>query len=120
MTRVLYRISRSACPAADRPWLDALFAESDAVDSGRARFVWLLGAWGMLIDRQVRRLDPRLVLAAVFCLALSLISGALWQAGYEGLSIDDDFYMAGVAVFVSALIGLSAAQLRRPYPDGWL
>ncbi len=64
MTRVLYRISRTACPVADRPWLDALFAESVAVASGPARFVWLLGAWGLLFDRHVRRLDPRLLLAA--------------------------------------------------------
>jgi hypothetical protein len=120
MTRVLYRISRSACPAADRPWLDALYAESDAVESGRARLVWLLGAWGMLMDRQARRLDPRLVLAAVLCLALSLVSAALWFTGYEGLSLDDDLYMAGSAIFIAALVGLSAAQLRRPYPDGWL
>lgn len=120
MTRVLYRISRAACPAADRPWLDALFAESDAVESGRTRLVWLFGAWGLLIDRQARRLDSRLLIAAALCLALSLASGALWFTGYEGLSLDDDFYMAGAAVFVSALVGLSAAQLRRPYQDRWL
>jgi hypothetical protein len=120
MTRVLYRISRSACPAADRPWLDALFAESDAVESGRARLVWLLGAWGMLMDRQAQRLDLRLIIGTAACLALSLVSGAFWFTGYEGLALDDDLYMAGSGIFIAALLGLSAAQLRRPYPDGWL
>jgi hypothetical protein len=120
MTRVLYRISRTACPVADRQWLDALFAESVAVASGPARFVWLLGAWGLLFDRHVRRLDPRLLLAAAICLALSLVFGAFWYTGYEGLALDDDLYMAGAAIFSSGLVGLSAAQLRRPFPDGWL
>jgi hypothetical protein len=119
MTRILYRISRGACPAADRPWLDALFAEIDAVESGRARFVWLLGAVGLLADRIVRRLDARLVLAAAVCLGLSITSSVLWFLGFEALALDDDLYMAGAAAFAVALVGLSILQMRRPVTDAW-
>jgi hypothetical protein len=118
MTRVLYRISRAACPATDRPWLDALFAEAGTVESGRDRLLWLLGALGLLVDRQARRLDPRLLIAAACCLALSLTSAAFWFTGYEGLTGEDDYSIAGTAVFVAALISLTALQFTRPFPKG--
>jgi hypothetical protein len=118
MTRVLYRISRSACPAVDRPWLDALFAEIDAIESGKARLLWIFGAVGLLLDRYVRRLDPRLMLAAVLCAGLSLASGVFWFTGYEGVTGEDDFYIMGAAIFASGLIALSAIQLTRPFMEG--
>jgi hypothetical protein len=119
VTRVLYRISRSACPAADRPWLDALFAELDAVDSASARLVWVLGAVGFVAHHHLGRLDGRLILAAVLCFVVSLLSGVIWFTGREILALDDDLYMAGTAIFASGLVALSVLQLKRPIPETW-
>jgi hypothetical protein len=119
MTRVLYRISRSACPAADRPWLDALFAELDAVDSTAGRLAWLLGAVGFVANRHLGRLDGKLVLVAAFCFVGSLLLGVIWLTGNEIFALDDDLYMAGAAIFASGLVALSVLQLKRPTPETW-
>jgi amino acid transporter len=119
VTRVLYRISRNACPAADRPWLDALFAELEAVESTPARLLWLLGAVGLVASRHIGRLDARLVFASALCLAVSLLSGAIWFSGSEVFALDDDLYMAAAAFFASGLVGLSVLQLRHPMPETW-
>jgi hypothetical protein len=121
MTRVLHGISRWACPAADRPWIDALFAELYAIESRRARLLWLLGAGSLLIDRFAARIAgallPRVMRAALLALAATAAFAALWLTGYEGLSLDDDFYMAFTAVFIACLFGLSVVHLRRQLWD---
>ena len=110
MTRVLHRLSRSACPAADRAWVDALFAELESVETGRARLLWLLGATHLVFDRYLAAL-----LSPVNLLLLAAAVLFSWMAisEYEGLAAEDDWYGPIAAIFVAALIAVSAVNLRR-------
>ena len=119
MTRVLYRISRTACPASDRPWLDALFAEIDAVETGWARFVWLAGALGLLANRHAQRLAAMISPAWLACFVAMIAFAALAFVEYEGFAIEDDWYPALVALFAAMLIALSVLNLRRPTSEVW-
>ncbi len=117
MTRVLHRISRSACPAADRPWVDALFAELETIDSGRARLLWLLGAAGLLFDRYTRLFVALVTPATALCFAATLVFGALAVTEYQGLVPEDDWYAILAALFTASLIGVSVVNLRRLTPS---
>ena len=119
MTRVLHRISRSACPAADRPWLDALFAEIDAVESGPDRLVWLLGAVGLLVNRHLRRVAGMVTPVWFACLAAALAFAWLGFIEYEGLAVEDDWYPALTATSFAALLGVSVINLRRHTIETW-
>ena len=113
MSRVLYRLSRRACPPADRPWVDALFAELEAVEPGRDRLLWLLGAAGLLLDRYVRLLSFSLSRASLICLAAALTFGWLAIIEYEGLAVEDDWYGPVAALSTAALVCVSFLNLRR-------
>ena len=110
MTRVLHRLSRRACPAVDRPWLDALFAELEAIETGRGRLLWLLGATHLVFDRYVAAL-----LSPVNLLLLAAAVFFAWMAimEYEGLAVEDDWYGPVAAIFVAGLIAVSVVNLRR-------
>lgn len=43
-TRLSRRIALAACPPRDRAWVEALFAELDAVDDSWSRLAWTMGA----------------------------------------------------------------------------
>lgn len=113
MTRVLHRLSRSACPPADRPWVDALFAELDTIESGRARLAWLLGATGLLADRYARRCFRLLTPANGLCFAATLVFGTMAVTEYQGLAPEDDWYAILAAIFAAGLISVSVLNLRR-------
>ena len=113
MTRLLYRLSRGACPAADRPWLDALFAELGAIQSSRARCVWLLGATGLLLDRYTRLLTAAASPASLLLAASALVFGWMALTEYEGLLPEDDWYGILAALFIISLISISVLNLRR-------
>ena len=113
MTRVLHRISRGLCPAADRRWVDALFAELDAIDSLRGRALWLLGAIGIMLDRNVWRLAAAVTPASMACLVAAVCFGALAIIEYEGLALEDDWYGPIAAGFAAGLIGVSVLNVRR-------
>jgi hypothetical protein len=110
VTRLLHRLSRSACPAGDRPWIDALFAELETIESGRARLLWLLGAGDLVLDRYIAAL---LTPASLLLLAAAAVFGWMAVTEYEGLAPEDDWYGVIAAAFTASLIGVSALNLRR-------
>ena len=120
MTRVLHRISRSACPPADRPWLDALFAEIDAVEPGGDRVVWLLGAFGLLAHRHLQRLAAVVTPVTLFCLLAAVVFAVMGVTEYEGFALEDDWYPAISTAFTTALVGVVLINLRRRPPQAWL
>jgi hypothetical protein len=119
MTRVLHRISRGACPAADRPWLDALFAELDAIEPGRARFVWLLGALGLVANRYLRRLSVLVTPAWLAWLIAALVFTWFGLIEFEGLTAEDDWNQVFAAAAFAAWFGVSVLNLRRRVADNW-
>jgi hypothetical protein len=114
MTRVLHRLSRYACPVADRPWLDALFAELETIDSGRARLLWLFGAAGLLCDRYGRLLAAATTPLSLALLALTGAFGGLAVTEYEGFAFEDDWYGPVAAFFATSLFAVTVLNLRRP------
>lgn len=119
MTRALLRISRAACPAADRRWFDALLAETAAVEPGRARFVWLLGALGFLANRYRRLFAAMITPAWLACLAATAALAYIAIIEYEGITSEDDWNFAFTAVAATVLIALSLINLRRHPPEAW-
>jgi hypothetical protein len=113
MTRALYRISRLACPAADHPWLDALFAEAEAIDSGRGRLLWLAGAAGLLFDRQARVLATLLSPLSLLLLCASVLCSWLALIEFEGLAPEDDWYGPAAAVLAGLLAAVSISRIKR-------
>jgi amino acid transporter len=114
MTRVLHRLSRNACPAAGRPWVDALFAEVEAIDSGRARLLWLLGAAGLLFDRYLRLFSAATTPLSLLLLATTAVFAWLAVTEYEGFAFEDDWYGLIAACFATSLVVVTAINLRRP------
>ena len=119
MTRILYRVSRTACPTSDRPWIDALFAELDAVEPARARLVWLLGALGFIAGRRSRRLTTLLSPAWLASLLAVFAFTFLAFIEYEGFLTEDDWYAALAAGAAAILIAASVHNLRRRPPEAW-
>lgn len=119
MTRVLYRISRTACPASDRPWLDALFAEIDAVETGGARLIWLFGVLGLLANRHAQRIATMITPAWLACFAAAIAFAVMGFIEYEGLVIEDDWYPAIAAFAATTLIALSVVNLKRHVSELW-
>ena len=119
MTNVLYRISRGVCPASDRQWLEALFAEADAVEPGPGRVLWLLGAFGLLTQRYVRRLVAMISPAWLVSLTLAVGFFVLAFVEYEGFAIEDDWYPAFAALSAAVLLALSLLSLKRDTSESW-
>jgi hypothetical protein len=119
MTKVLYRISRGVCPAPDRQWVDALFAEAAAVEPGISRFFWLLGAFGLMTQRYARQAIAMVSPAWLVSLVLAVGFVVLAFVEYEGLAIEDDWYPALAALFAAVLLALSVLNLKRDTSESW-
>ena len=116
MNDVLSRITRAAFPRDDRRWADALLAELAAIETGRGRLLWLLGAPWLLLDRYALRLAGLITPASLICLVATLVFGVLAFTEYEGLAIEDDWYPMITLIFVAGLFCVSFLNLRRHGP----
>jgi hypothetical protein len=110
MSRLLYRVSRAVCPAPDRPWLDALLGEIEAIDSPHARLAWLLGAAHVVLDRYVAAFLRPVNLLLLFS---AVVFGWMAIIEYEGLPPEDDWYGPIAAASVAGWIAVSAFNLKR-------
>ena len=112
----LGRLARAACPRAERPWLDALFAELATIEGAWPRRLWLLGAVQLVAARNVERLGAGLVrhlnLAIVAALAGATAAATFSRSGHEALG-DDDVFIGLALVFAAAgvaLLGLAGVR----------
>ncbi len=116
--RPFVRIVRGAaiavCPRADRPWIEAMFAEASAIPE-RSRLAWLSGATSIVWAAFHARLGA------------SLPAGRRWGAfgaahvgaGFLGLGLtdieafifDDDWFLAFGGITVTALAATLGAAL---------
>jgi hypothetical protein len=83
---------------------------------GVERALWLLGAVRLIAAANLERLAQALArphpLFVIVTGAAAALAAALWHAGYEGLRLDDDVYMATAAVFAALTGALITGRLR--------
>jgi hypothetical protein len=99
-----------------RAWLDALVAEAETVEPGRARLLWLLGAGAVLADVYARLMVALVTPASVLLLGAAVSFAVMAQTEYEGFGDDEDWYWLA-AVCAAGVIGVSVNKLRRVLTD---
>lgn len=113
----LHNVARALCPKLDRPWLDALLAESSAIHSQWARWWWLTGAVQLLLSCMKWRLFAATRGAWGILLAVSLASFVVcvivaWF-GVEINAMDDDVFLALSGLLFLFLLGGAGITVKR-------
>jgi hypothetical protein len=112
----LLSVVRPVMPRRQRTWLDALIAEAESVEPGRARLLWLLGAGGLLADVYARLMVALVTPASVLLLGATVFFAAMAQTEYEGFGEEEDWYWLA-AVCAAGVVGVSVKKLRRILSD---
>lgn len=110
---VLHRMARVACPRGERAWIDAMFAELDAVDAPR-RAAWMLGAVGVVAWGIRLRAGsvPASVWWGIVIASHAVVAFAIGsQSDFEGLLMDDDVFLRFAWVSGVLLVGLSVLAI---------
>lgn len=120
--RLVRRLAVACCPAPDREWLEAIFAERGQVEGSFARGKWSVGALPTLITilclRCATLVPVALRVGAVLSLLLAVAAGVAANRGYEGLRIDDDGYLLLTYAATTAFLAASGIALIRIYTVG--
>ena len=117
MSRVLNHLSRSPFSPPDRRWVQALLAESAAIESPWDRLRWLMGAAILLLNHGSHSLASLITPVSLLCVAATAVFGVMAFIEYEGLAIEDDWYPLITAAFAAALIWILILNLRRQAPE---
>jgi hypothetical protein len=112
----LISLVRPAMPRRQRAWLDALVAEAETVEPGRARLLWLLGAGGVLADVYARLMVALVTPASVLLLGAAVFFAVMAQTEYESFGDEEDWYWLA-AVCAAGVVGVSVKKLRRMLTD---
>lgn len=114
---LLHRLTAMICPASERAWIDAMFAELTAIDGGGVRLRWMLGA--AAIVGSVIRLRAALFVPGVlwWAIVVALHAVVLFAIGgnsdFEGLQMDDDVFLQFAWVSGALLAGLVVLAINR-------
>ena len=112
MTRILRGVARLACPPADRRWVDALFAECDAIESRRERLIWLLGGAGLVVNSNATRLASAMSPLSLLLLLVATVFAVMAVIEYEGLAFEDDLYGVVAVLLGAGLVAVAARNIR--------
>jgi len=109
---IVARMARLACPKAERPWVDAMFAELDSVDGGQ-RSDWASGVIEIVLAAVAIRVRtvPAGIRAGIACAMCAILLFALGsRAELELVTLDDDVLFQGAMLSgaVSAGFGILA------------
>src|SRR5262245_10537562 len=116
-TSMLHRGARTICPRTERAWVDAMFAELDAVEeSGRTD--WILGAFSIVLSGLKLRaasvpLAIWLGIVLAFGAVVLLAFGS--RSGCEGLLMVDDVFLGFAWVSGVLLVGLAVLAINWMY-----
>ena len=107
-TRFLHQAARIACPRAERTWVDAMFAELDAVDPTR-RADWSMGAFAIVLSGIRLRCASVpiwiwLAIVLAFSAAVLFVIGS--RSEVEALTMDDDVFLRFAWISGGLLVGL--------------
>lgn len=95
---LVQRCATAICPPAGRRWVEAIIAETTAIDGPWQRARWLIGLTRVLaasIGAEAGALlsgRHRWGMALALCAAA--LCGAVFIMGYEALGFDDDVFLA--------------------------
>lgn len=95
---LVQRLATAICPPSSRRWIDAMIAETSAVDGPWRQAVWLIGVTRVLAGSIGAEADALLSGRQRWGMALALctaaLCGAVFIMGYEALGLDDDVFLA--------------------------
>jgi hypothetical protein len=112
---MLHRVARTACPVDQRPWIDAMFAELDEIDTASRRS-WMLGALAIVGSVVSMRagLVPALVWWGIVASAHALVVLAIGsRSDFDRWGMDDDVFMRFAWVAGVLLVGLGVFAINR-------
>jgi hypothetical protein len=116
----LHRLARAAAPVAERPWVDAFFAELAIIEGLGPRLIWLAGAFQLIASGSGQSLRRGASLLAIpLTLGAAVVFGALFAIEYEGAHIEDDLFAVFAGLSAAAFAGLLVrvhANNRTPLP----
>ena len=107
---LVQRFATAICPPASRRWIEAIIAETTAIDRPWHQAVWLIGVTRVLAASIGAEADALLSGRHRWGMALALcaaaLCGAVFVAGYEALGLDDDVFLG-----IGSLSGVILAVL---------
>ena len=114
--RLIHRAAAAICPAGQRHWVHAMFAELAAIDGPGHRMSWMLGAASVVLAatqaRALTVLSIRMRIALVVALGAALASGILAYVDVQAALLDDDLLAALSAAAAASLFALAAVATR--------
>ena len=116
MTRFVHRAAAAICPAGQRHWVHAMFAELAAIDGPSRRMGWMLGASGIVFAaieaRVLTMLSLRMRVALVAALCAAFVCAILSYVDVQAALLDDDLLAALSATAAVLLVALAAVAVR--------
>lgn len=114
--RLIHRVAAAICPAAQRQWVHAMFAELAAIDGTGRRMSWVLGAASIVlaaIEARARTMPSlRMRVAVIVALSAALGSGILSYVDSDAIRVDDDLLAALSVAAAASLVALAAVAAR--------
>ncbi len=116
------RLATAICPPASRRWIEAMIAETSAIDGPWRQARWLIGMAPVLAGSIGAQADALLSGRQRWGMALALctaaLCGAVFLMGFEALGLDDDVFLAigSLSGAILAVMGFHALTtiFRRP------
>lgn len=123
LVRTIRGATLGLCSPAEKPWIEAMFAEISVIEGTTPRLIWTLG-FASLIAVSIKKrgaimLANRLNLATVVAFLSMLLTGGVSQVGYEGTETLDDVFLALAFVFGAIFATLVAVALGRFTVRAW-
>jgi hypothetical protein len=113
---LIHRLAAAICPATQRQWVHAMFAELSAIEGSTPRMTWALGAASIAlaaIEARAMTIVPfRIRAGIVVALCAGIGSSMLAYFEPESILIDDDVFVVLGVVATAALVGLAVIAVR--------
>ncbi len=113
---IVQRVAAAICPAPQRHWIQAMFAELAAIEGPGHRMSWMLGSAKIVsaaIEARARALlSLRMRIALVVALSVALACGILSYMDVQAILLDDELLAVLCVASVVTLFALASAAGR--------
>jgi hypothetical protein len=99
---LLQKVAYAACPPGERSWLEAIFAEAEAIGPRGERASWLFGIVSLLFFANYRAGKLAAERRLLPLLAITFAGAAFFAVSsrtYEVPGVDDDFFIGAAGSF---------------------